>query len=53
MNTMEIWVDDYENEDDLRDNSAIYKTVAKLNELESIRLNYYVFRYKEIKNITD
>lgn len=32
-NTLEIWVDDIENEDDLRDNFAIYKKVAKLTEL--------------------
>lgn len=30
-NTMQIWVDEIENQDDLRDNFTIYKSIAKLN----------------------
>ncbi len=52
-NCMEIWVDEMENEDDLRDNFTIYKKIAKLTETESTRLNYYIFRYREIKGIDD
>lgn len=52
-NTMEIWVQEDENEDDLRDNFTIYRSIGKLTEVEATRLNYYLFRYREQKGVEE
>lgn len=50
-NMLEIWVEEGDNEDDLRDNLVLYANICKLTDTEKKRIAVYLATYRDFKKI--
>lgn len=50
-NVLEIYSEDYEQEEDYRDNMTMLARIAKLSEKDRSRINFYIHKYREMKGV--
>lgn len=48
-NTLELWVDDNDNQDDIKDNIVLYINICRLNETDKRKLNQCLEKYRYSK----
>ncbi len=48
-NTLQLWIDDNDNHDDIKDNIVLYINICKLNQNDKRKLNQYLEKYRYSK----
>ena len=48
-NTLQLWIDDNDNYDDIKDNIVLYINICKLNQNDKRKLNQYLEKYRYSK----
>lgn len=51
-NTLELWTDDNDNEDDIKDNLVLFSNICKLSETDKKRLYLCLDKYRRARKLS-